>query len=159
MKLLRATVDFANLEQDWEVLVVGAGPAGAIAAGELGKRGKKVLLVDKSSFPRYKVCGCCLSTNAISILRQYQMQDLPSALNAVPLTELRLFAGGSEASLPLNSGFALSRQSFDCALIEAAIRDGAQFSPQTCAYVGELFGARRQIELVQAGHSFQTSSS
>ena len=42
---------------DWDVIVVGAGPAGATAARELAALGHAVLLVDKSEFPRDKVCG------------------------------------------------------------------------------------------------------
>jgi menaquinone-9 beta-reductase len=159
MSTVSATIDFSRLGQHWEVVVIGAGPAGSITASELCKRGKKVLLVDKADFPRYKVCGCCLSETAISILGQCQLQALPAALNAVPLKELRLFAGGSQASLPLGSGFAISRQSFDCAIIEAAITSGADFLPQTLAYVGELTTDGRQIELVQDSRTLQTSAS
>jgi flavin-dependent dehydrogenase len=45
----------------WDVVVVGAGPAGAMAARELARRGAGVLLVDRAQFPRYKVCGGCLN--------------------------------------------------------------------------------------------------
>ena len=41
----------------WDAVVVGAGPAGAMAARELAGRGAAVLLVDKARFPRYKTCG------------------------------------------------------------------------------------------------------
>jgi menaquinone-9 beta-reductase len=154
-----ATIDFSRLGQHWEVIVIGAGPAGAIAAGELSKHGKKVLLLDKATFPRYKVCGCCLSESAISILAQCQLQGILPALNAVPLKELRLFTGPSQASLPLSGAFALSRQNFDCALIDAAITSGADFSPRTSAYVQELANDSRAIELVQDGNSLKTSAS
>jgi menaquinone-9 beta-reductase len=159
MSTALATIDFARLGQHWEVIVIGAGPAGAITAGELSKHGKKVLLVDKATFPRYKVCGCCLSETAISILSQCQLQGILPALNAVPLKELRLFTRNSQVSLPLSGAFALSRQNFDCALIEAAIISGADFSPCTAAYVQELSGDCREIELLQDGHSLQTTAS
>src|SRR5262245_23559213 len=45
----------------WDVAVVGAGPAGSLAARELARRGASVLLVDRSPFPRPKVCGSCLN--------------------------------------------------------------------------------------------------
>lgn len=41
----------------YEAVIVGAGPAGATAAYHLAKRGKSVLLLEKSSLPRYKPCG------------------------------------------------------------------------------------------------------
>src|SRR5262249_2215289 len=40
-----------------DVVVLGAGPAGSAAANVLGQAGKRVLLLDKSSFPRDKTCG------------------------------------------------------------------------------------------------------
>ena len=45
-----------------DVLVVGAGPAGATAARELAVRGVATLLVDREAFPRRKVCAGCTST-------------------------------------------------------------------------------------------------
>ena len=40
-----------------DVIVVGAGPAGAICAAYMAKAGLDVLLLDKDEFPRDKVCG------------------------------------------------------------------------------------------------------
>jgi len=40
-----------------DVVVVGAGPAGSLAAAELARLGREVLLVDRGRFPRDKVCG------------------------------------------------------------------------------------------------------
>ena len=49
----------------YEVVVVGAGPAGATAAKFLAEKGKKVLLLDKDTFPRDKPCGGGLSIRTI----------------------------------------------------------------------------------------------
>src|SRR5207248_9566682 len=45
----------------WDVLVVGAGPAGSSAARGLARRGPSVLFGDQAAFPRWKGCGCCLN--------------------------------------------------------------------------------------------------
>ena len=52
----------------WDVVVVGAGPAGALAAHGLASRGVRVLLVEQRHFPRWKVCGACLSPQALAVL-------------------------------------------------------------------------------------------
>lgn len=49
------------MDKNAEVIVAGAGPAGAIAAYELAVRGIQVLVLEKSVFPRYKVCGAGLT--------------------------------------------------------------------------------------------------
>jgi len=41
----------------FDVIVVGAGPAGSTAGRELAAAGARVLLVDRANFPRYKSCG------------------------------------------------------------------------------------------------------
>jgi flavin-dependent dehydrogenase len=50
-----------------EVIVVGAGPAGSIAAAVLAKQGRQVLLLDKAEFPRDKVCGDGIGWNSIRL--------------------------------------------------------------------------------------------
>ena len=53
---------------DADVIIAGAGPAGSIAAYELATQGIKVLILEKSNFPRYKVCGGGLTHKIINIL-------------------------------------------------------------------------------------------
>lgn len=52
----------------YDAIVVGSGPGGAIAAATLAQRGKSVLLVDRQSFPRDKVCGDGLPGNVMEML-------------------------------------------------------------------------------------------
>ncbi|MDD1753420.1 MAG: geranylgeranyl reductase family protein [Methanotrichaceae archaeon] len=52
----------------YDVIVIGAGPAGSAAARAASKAGLKVLIIEKEIFPRYKPCGGALSDRAISIL-------------------------------------------------------------------------------------------
>ncbi|HEV3027209.1 MAG TPA: NAD(P)/FAD-dependent oxidoreductase [Planctomycetota bacterium] len=53
---------------DFEVIIVGAGPAGSALAAFLGAGGKRTLLVDKARFPRDKVCGEYMSPEALGTL-------------------------------------------------------------------------------------------
>ena len=50
--------------------VVGAGPAGAAAAITLARAGRDVVLVDKATFPRDKICGDGLTTGALRLLEE-----------------------------------------------------------------------------------------
>ena len=61
----------------WDVLVLGAGPAGAAAARQLARRGHRVLIVEKARLPRAKVCGGCLSGGALDVLQMIGLGDLP----------------------------------------------------------------------------------
>ena len=117
----------------WPVIVVGAGPAGAVVAGLIARAGSRVLLVDRTNFPRTKVCGCCLNGRALSALAEAGLKSLPAQLGAVPLTAFRLAAGGREAEMPLDRGVSLSRQAFDTALVRHAIECGVDFLPATRA--------------------------
>ena len=96
----------------WDAAVVGAGPAGAMAARELARRGAAVLLVDRARFPRYKVCGGCLNPRAVRVLQRAGLGELVGRLGAVPLTTLRLAARGAHADIPLPPGAGLSREGF-----------------------------------------------
>src|SRR5204862_8049170 len=53
----------------FDVVVVGAGPAGSSASIVLARGGRRVLLLEKARFPRPKVCGEFLSPDAVSSLR------------------------------------------------------------------------------------------
>jgi len=56
------------LEQSHDVIVVGAGPAGATLAYELGKRGIGVLVLEKEKLPRYKCCAGGVTSKAAKLL-------------------------------------------------------------------------------------------
>ena len=113
----------------WDAVVVGAGPAGAMAARELARRGAGVLLVDKARFPRYKVCGGCLNPRALRVLDRAGLGHLVEKLRAVPLTRFKLGARGAVADVPLPPGAGLSREALDTALVREAVLAGAAFLP------------------------------
>ncbi len=54
---------------DFEILVVGAGPAGCAAGYDLASAGKHVLLLDKYAFPHHKPCACGLTRKTLKALR------------------------------------------------------------------------------------------
>jgi flavin-dependent dehydrogenase len=135
----------------WQVVVVGAGPAGALAARELARLGRAVLLVDRAAFPRWKVCGCCLNGRALATLAAVGLADLPRRLGAVTLESVLVAARDCQARLRLPGGAALSREAFDGALVRSAIGAGAAFLPQTRAALGPVVASGREIVLAHDG--------
>ena len=116
-----------------EVLVIGAGPAGATAAFELSRRGIEALVVDRATFPREKVCGESLSPGAVARLHAIGMWQPPGRAEAKdaarsPAAEVRgmrvsspkgttfegLYRGGSN-----RPGLAIRRLTLDAELLGA----------------------------------------
>lgn len=131
----------------WDVLIVGAGPAGASAAVQCARRGLATLVVDKCSFPRWKVCGCCLNARSMSLLELLGATDVVRQRGAVPLHRLLIGVRGRTVELPLRGGFAVSREVLDAALIAAATRAGADFLPQATAESTMLAGDHRCVRI------------
>jgi menaquinone-9 beta-reductase len=123
----------ATTRRLWDAVVVGAGPAGAMAARELARKGIDVLLVDRARFPRYKVCGGCLNPRALRLLRKAGLGGMMTRLGAVPLSQLRVGSFGSAADVSIPRGAAVSRELLDAALIREAIAAGAEFLSETTA--------------------------
>lgn len=132
---------------DTDVCVVGAGPAGSTAALLLAERGLRVTLVDRASFPRGKVCGSCLNGAALSYLQDVGLGDLPARVGARRLRLLRIQGHGREAVVPLSAGYAVSRETLDAALVEAAQHRGVAFLPGTTATLGALDGDAWTVDL------------
>ena len=56
------------MKKKYDVIVVGAGPAGCSASYFIARRGYEVLLIDKAKFPRDKACGDAISALALDVL-------------------------------------------------------------------------------------------
>lgn len=111
--------------RDVDLLVIGGGPAGAMAAIRLASAGRNVLLLEKESGAHHKVCGEFLSREAVEYLHQIGINPLD--LGAVPIQNLRLSVGGKTvaASLPFHA-LSLSRRVLDAALLARAEESGCQ---------------------------------
>ena len=131
--MMQTTIDAGR--ELWDVLVIGAGPAGAFVARELSRCGMKTLLVESKSFPRDKVCGGCINGRALAMLRSAGLGTLCEDLGGKKLSSVELRSGSQELHIPLPTGVAVSRRAMDLALVQEAIREGVEFLPETKATV------------------------
>lgn len=118
-----------------DAIVIGAGPAGALAARRLARLGARVALVERRRFPRTKVCGACLNRRAVEWLDVADLGSLLDRLGAIPVTKYRVASGGRAAELDLPGGAAVSRAAFDAALVDAAQAAGAEYLSESKAVV------------------------
>lgn len=143
---------------EWDVIVIGAGPAGALAAHQLAGQQLRVLLVDKRTFPRWKVCGTCLNAVALGALAQAGLPDLVDRLGGVPLVRLRLGLQQHQMELKRPLGRSLSRGCLDLALSNAAAAAGAVVRMDTEAAVAGPCSGGRQVHLRSVDASATTSA-
>lgn len=112
-----------------DVIVVGAGPAGTSAACHLARAGLDVLVLEKTSFPREKICGDGLTPRAVDELRALDI-DLSDWFRT---DGVRLIGAGRTLELPWPSGFGLTRTRTDLdeLLARQAVAAGATLLENT----------------------------
>lgn len=153
------SAEYAALER-WDVIVVGAGPAGSFAASALARAGQRTLLVEAKEFPRAKVCGGCLNHRARAILIGHGLSNELNQLDAIELTQLRLVCRGRDRRWPSAGSLAVRRERLDALLAQTAIESGAEFLPSTLARIpDEPADELRQIELRRPpGESYRAAA-
>ena len=113
-----------------DVVVVGAGPAGAVAATLLARGGARVRILDRAVFPRDKLCGDTVNPGTLAILERLRMAS-SIGRSGLAIEGMRVSGGNGvlvEGRYPSGvTGRALLRRDFDWMLLQDAIAAGAQF--------------------------------
>ncbi len=122
---------------DADVIVVGAGPGGSAAAHRLAQTGLNVLLLEKTGFPREKVCGDGLTPRAVKSLVDLGI-DTSTENGFIRNRGLRIIGGGMRLELPWpdlasypDYGLVRPRLDFDELLARSAQAAGARLQEHT----------------------------
>jgi len=111
--------------EPWDVIVVGAGPAGSTAACVAAEAGAHVLLLDRARFPRYKTCGGGITGFSVKA-----MPDAARAAFEAEITDFGLSRRGRDrVMLHAHEPFLgmVQREDFDQLLVDEAVAAGAVF--------------------------------
>jgi len=147
----------SDLSNPYDVIIVGAGPAGSSAAAILGEQGHSVLLVDKESFPRDKTCGDGITYKALPGLKRLGLDAKiksasPFQTNGYTLVfrdNSRLVFEKPPAENAL--AYIISRHEFDHILLENALRHpSVTFLPDT-KVTGLAYEAGKATGIAVAG--------
>ena len=136
------------LDSQYDVVVIGAGPGGSVAARNLARAGHKVLLLEKRERIGFPV-RCGEASTTLDDLQTYGPID-ESCIESI-INGLYIYGpNGVNIEVPKpNTGIMLNREIFDPWLAKLATDDGAQV--ETCAraeFVGEVEGDRRMVRVV-----------
>jgi flavin-dependent dehydrogenase len=119
-------------EEKFEALILGGGPAGATAALLLARAGWHVAIVEKSAFPRRKVCGEFISATTLPLVRELGVAEAYSTLAGPEVRRVGLFEGAASLDAPMPRprdgdgwGRALGREHLDSLLLNVAVKAGA----------------------------------
>jgi flavin-dependent dehydrogenase len=141
-----------------EVLVVGGGPAGSLAALALARMGVGVTLLDRAAFPRDKLCGDSVNPGALAVLGRYGLEAAVDQRGL--LIEGMRLTGPGDASIegrypPGASGRSILRRDLDALLLEAAGAAGARIEQGirvTAPIIDSVNGHARVVGVRTSGH-------
>jgi flavin-dependent dehydrogenase len=126
---------------EYDLIVVGGGPAGAACATTASRSGASVLLLEKDKLPRHKVCGEFVSPESLRLLGSL-VGETCFASNP-KISSARIFYDAKIVSLPIEpSAQSIPRFDLDAALLQAARDNGVDVTERAAVHdvlPGELF--------------------
>ena len=110
------------MSTDWDVIVVGAGPAGSTLGYELARMGLRALILEKEVFPRYKACGGSLNPRATDSLDFDVSPVVEDTITGVRTTYRMGEPFANRFDRPIT--YTVSRERFDHLLLQQAVASG-----------------------------------
>ncbi len=128
-----------STDPQFDLAIVGAGPAGTSCAITASRLGARVVLFEAKDFPRHRVCGEFVSAESLDVLAGL-LQHVPAAeelfRTAPAIHRMRLLLGERVIAAPVTPpALSISRYELDSLLWNAARRSGAETHPN-CEVVG-----------------------
>ena len=118
---------------EYDVIICGGGPSGATTAFYAAKAGMKVLVIDKSKFPRDKACGGLLTARLFDELPELEKYIKP--IIECPSRDVNLYSPSMKYKIdfefPEGTPWNITREVFDNAVLEAARDVGAEILTET----------------------------
>ncbi|HEY1463231.1 MAG TPA: tryptophan 7-halogenase [Terriglobales bacterium] len=117
----------------YDLIVIGAGPAGSSAAITAAKSGAKALQLEKSRFPRHKVCGEFVSAESLELLSTLLAPEYAKLLGeAIRIPQSRIFLDGRMLQAEISpSAASIARFDMDIALWRSSQEAGVETREQT----------------------------
>jgi flavin-dependent dehydrogenase len=143
----------STLRDHYDLVVMGAGPAGSAAAITAAGAGLTVLQVEAKPFPRHKVCGGCLNPASVELIRQLLGEPLNHRCDSVPLESFYLQHRFKTFTARAPLGRAVDRSQLDQTLVHRARQLGVEFRDSVKAQVGRLLERSRLVSLNGRGLS------
>jgi flavin-dependent dehydrogenase len=142
-----------------DAIVIGAGPAGGVAALMLARAGWSVALVEKSEFPRRKVCGEYLSPTNHPLFVELGLAGAIAAAAGPEIRRMALYARDAAPTAPLPRppgtqwGRAIGRETLDTILRDAAQSAGAELHQPFAVTARHHDGAHHTVTLTHRGET------
>jgi geranylgeranyl reductase family protein len=139
------------MSDDYDVIVVGAGPGGATASRWCARGGLRTLILEKERFPRYKVCGGCLSLKTVRLLDFDLGSVVESVIYGVKFTYTLRDPLLIDSHEPI--GFMVMRERFDQFLVKHALEAGVELLEGRKVLAAQKVGGKIEVEWEGGGRA------
>ena len=125
------------MSSHFDIIIVGGGPAGSACGTMLARAGLRVLILEKTKFPREKICGACVNPRAWQYFEHLGVADELRAqtLNTIDSFRVTSNTGSSFAGqIPVSTHhqfFSIARSELDSILLKQASRSGVEVLEET----------------------------